>query len=444
MSATALTARPARRPAGAEVLDRAIDAVAARRDADLALLQAAVAWGESHPVPDAEHESYARWEHPSLHGEGIVPLAGDGAPLVAEFAPDELAAAIGWPVTTTRSWMGDGLELKYRLPLLFDLLVRGVVPLHLARYVSEQTRDLPREAAAYADRLVSSHHARLNRPRIRAWVDEARLYHDPDRQVDDEQRALAARKVELWPGDTPATTDVMMRLDSCDADAFDRAVTRTAEALKRSGDTDDLDVRRAKAVGVLADPQRALELLTGDPGRTPESGARAGSGRAGAVLWLHLDESRLREIDTFPSPVHVEGLGTVSSDLLAMWLADTRVVVTPVLDLARPDAIDGHDPPGWMADLVRLRDRHCVFPGCCRASRDCDLDHIEPYVPLDEDGPPGQTNPDNLAPLCRRHHRAKTHTRWHYARLPDGTYHWTSPLGRTYAVVPQPGAVGSG
>jgi hypothetical protein len=235
-----------------------------------------------------------------------------------------------------------------------------------------------------------------------------------------------------------------MRLDSCDAAAFDRAVTRTAEALKRSGDTDDLDVRRAKAVGVLADPQRALELLTGDPGRTPESGARAGSGRAGAVLWLHLDEARLREIDTFPSPVHVEGLGTVSSDLVAMWLADTTVVVTPVLDLARPDAVDGHDPPGWMAELVRLRDRHCVFLGCCRASRACDLDHIEPYVPLDEGGPPGQTNPDNLAPLCRRHHRAKTHTRWHYARLPDGTYHWTSPLGRTYAVVPQPGAVGSG
>jgi hypothetical protein len=112
------------------------------------------------------------------------------------------------------------------------------------------------------------------------------------------------------------------------------------------------------------------------------------------------------------------------------------LVVRPVLDLARPDAVDGHDPPEWMADLVRLRDRHCVFPGCRRRSRACDLDHIDPYVPLDEGGPPGQTHPGNLAPLCRRHHRAKTHVAWAYARLPDGSYHWASPLGRRYTVVP--------
>jgi len=414
------------------VLDRAVEAVVARRDADLALLRAAIEWAETHLLPAGERDRYALWEDPSLHGEGIVPLAGDGAPLVAEFAPDELAVAIGWSVMTSRAWMGDGLELKYRLPVLFDLVVRGVVPLHLARYVSEHTRDLPREAAAYADRLVSGRHARLTRARIRALVDEARLYHDPDRQVDDEQRALAARRVALWPGSTPATTEVMMSLDTRDALAFDRAVAATAEALKRYGDHDDLDVRRAKAVGVLADPQRALDLLT-------EARPDGPSGvKPGAVLWLHLDQSALHDLDTFPAPVTVEGLGTVSSDLLASWLADTTLVVRPVLDLARPDAVDGHDPPAWMADVVRLRDRHCVFPGCRRRSRACDLDHIDPYLPLDEGGPPGQTHPGNLAPLCRRHHRAKTHTAWHYARLPDGSYLWTSPLGRRYTVLPAP------
>ncbi len=88
-----------------------------------------------------------------------------------------------------------------------------------------------------------------------------------------------------------------------------------------------------------------------------------------------------------------------------------------------------------MADLVRLRDRHCVFPGCRRGSRACDLDHIEPYVDPDHGGPPGQTHPENLAPLCRRHHRAKTHTRWRYRRLPDAAYRWSSPTGRSYTVL---------
>ena len=89
-----------------------------------------------------------------------------------------------------------------------------------------------------------------------------------------------------------------------------------------------------------------------------------------------------------------------------------------------------------MREQVILRDRHCVFPWCGRDARQTDLDHIEPYVPLDEGGPPGQTNPQNLAPLCRRHHRAKTFTGWTYQRARDGTYDWTSPHGHTWTVGP--------
>ena len=89
-----------------------------------------------------------------------------------------------------------------------------------------------------------------------------------------------------------------------------------------------------------------------------------------------------------------------------------------------------------MRELVIVRDRHCVFPWCGRDARATDLDHIEPYVPMDEGGPPGQTHPGNLAPLCRRHHRAKTFSGWHYERDRDGTYDWTSPHGRTWTVGP--------
>ena len=116
-----------------------------------------------------------------------------------------------------------------------------------------------------------------------------------------------------------------------------------------------------------------------------------------------------------------------------------------MLDPGRTDSVDAHDPPEWMRELVVLRDRHCVFPGCPIDARACDLDHIQPYVPLDDGGPPGQTSPANLACLCRRHHRAKTFAGWRYRRLPDPpgdpgdgdpgpTYEWTSPTLRTYRV----------
>ena len=127
----------------------------------------------------------------------------------------------------------------------------------------------------------------------------------------------------------------------------------------------------------------------------------------------------------------VERLGPATLAKIKEWVDRSGVTVQPVLDLARVDAADGPEPPEWMRELVVLRDRHCVFPHCQRDSRSCDLDHINPY---EQDGPPGQTRPDNLAPLCRRHHRCKTAGRWRYRRQRDGTCLWTGPHTRRYAV----------
>jgi hypothetical protein len=95
-----------------------------------------------------------------------------------------------------------------------------------------------------------------------------------------------------------------------------------------------------------------------------------------------------------------------------------------------------------MREAVILRDGHCVFPGCPIDARVCDLDHTTPYrdpcLDPDHGGPPGQTSLENLACLCRRHHRLKTFTAWNYHRRPDGTYTWTSPHGLTYQAAPTP------
>ncbi|MBF4769183.1 HNH endonuclease [Nocardioides agariphilus] len=161
---------------------------------------------------------------------------------------------------------------------------------------------------------------------------------------------------------------------------------------------------------------------------------------------LSLDLATLADLATrgVIGPVDAGRWGVATSDLVKAWVTDwlgvdTRIVVRPVLDLTDPTtvpAVDGHDPPDPMAWYVRLRDPVCVFPGCTRASRDCDLDHIEAYLPIAEGGPPGQTHPDNLAPLCRRHHRVKTHARWSYHRLPDDGYQWTTPTGRVIDTPP--------
>ena len=76
--------------------------------------------------------------------------------------------------------------------------------------------------------------------------------------------------------------------------------------------------------------------------------------------------------------------------------------------------------PDRHAELVTLRDKTCVFPWCSRPARRCDKDHS---IPHNKGGP---TCPCNLAPLCRRHHRIKTHGAWTYRTIEPGTYLWTS------------------
>ncbi len=88
--------------------------------------------------------------------------------------------------------------------------------------------------------------------------------------------------------------------------------------------------------------------------------------------------------------------------------------------------------PDRIAESVRLRDKTCVHPWCNRPARRCDLDHVDPYVDPDDGGPPDQTSTQNLAPLCRLHHRMKTHGGWTYTILEPGTYLWRSPHGYTW------------
>ena len=97
-----------------------------------------------------------------------------------------------------------------------------------------------------------------------------------------------------------------------------------------------------------------------------------------------------------------------------------------------PRQVRGYRPGNLLRELVRTRQRTCSFPGCRRPARACDLDHT---IPWDQDG---RTCECNLAPLCRRHHRAKQAPGWHLSQPEPGVLTWTTPHGRSYTVIPDP------
>ena len=98
----------------------------------------------------------------------------------------------------------------------------------------------------------------------------------------------------------------------------------------------------------------------------------------------------------------------------------------PVLDLEAHEPVDSDVVPERHAEITAVRDKTCVFPWCARSARRCDIDHT---IPAARGGP---TCPCNLAPLCRRHHRIKTHGDWTYTTLEPGHYLWTSKHGYSY------------
>ncbi|MFC4784619.1 hypothetical protein ACT8ZV_09100, partial [Nocardioides sp. MAHUQ-72] len=235
---------------------------------------------------------------------------------------------------------------------------------------------------------------------------------DPDLIAQQEKKGRNGWHVTLrhdHPGRFDGTSYLDVAGDTLDLTAFHDLVCDQAAQLKAMGDQDDLEVRKAKALGVIAAQQATLDLLsvTGHDTGQPTDQPAAAPVDAAAVtdvkprpprtrLYLHLNLADLSLADlatgcttTEPGTSGtvtgtVERLGPATIDLIKDWVGRSRVTVQPVIDLATTKAVDQHDPPPWMAELVILRDGHCVFPWCQIDARRSDLDHIEPYVPLDE------------------------------------------------------------
>jgi hypothetical protein len=90
----------------------------------------------------------------------------------------------------------------------------------------------------------------------------------------------------------------------------------------------------------------------------------------------------------------------------------------------------GHDPGARLRHLAQIRHATCTSPICRRPASQADFEHNTPY----EAG--GRTCLCNGGPKCRHDHRLKQHPKWKVDQLPDGTFRWTTPTGRSYETEP--------
>ena len=192
-------------------------------------------------------------------------------------------------------------------------------------------------------------------------------------------------------------------------------LARDLAARRRAQPEDDL-VRDGDRPGR---PRRRARLR---PARTQGHGKRAGPGPPGQTGFTFTPASR----DGPPG-----GYGT--------WRLRTPgpgpdLIIT--LESLATDPCDhrhqasGHDPGARLKHLIQVRNATCTSPVCRRPAAQCDVEHNTPY----EAG--GRTCRCNTGPKCRHDHRLKQHPKWTVDQLPDGTFRWTTPAGRTYTTEP--------
>ena len=240
-------------------------------------------WAITHPAESIEE---AETIHLRSFGDTAIPVAGPGAPLVAEFSIAEYAAAIGLPTEAGKRYLGHALELRYRLPRLWKRVIAGDLAAWKARRIADQTTHLSLEAAKYVDRHVAPVAHKVRPSQVDRLLEEAIARHMPEEA--EERRRAAWDQTHLTidhHGVGIAGTSIITgEIDYLDALDLDDAVRAEAQRLGDLGNTKTLDQRRALALGNIARRDLTLDYPTDRPGDTtgrppgpePQSARRAG------------------------------------------------------------------------------------------------------------------------------------------------------------------------
>jgi hypothetical protein len=419
-------------------------------------------FADLHPAPEETAE-----RRPEMHEEHAVQPGGAGTPPVAEFAVNDVAVGVGCSRGRAEGLLGDALALRHRMPRLLARLRAGEVSGYKVRMILRAAAGASLLAARRLDEQVAPLADKIGPKRLEQQVTAILLQVDPG-EAERRARATGEQRCVSVVADADGDRRVFAHVDAFDGLSFDAAVDKVADVLGDLGDGRRKDVRRAAAVGWLANPVAVLALLRrheawrsgADPMPWPTSSSGTVVDADGtehlkpglwpldvpspedlidSTLWpattlvVHLDHDTWRGWDSLwggEGVADLDGHGPVTAAQAFERLRHSQVTIQPVLDL--------DDELTWVSDrdtftgplrqAVRMAHRWNPFPYADAPTLETDdIDHTRPR------GRAGPTTLGNGAPLRRRLHRHKTLARgWRVEQPFTGIVLWRSPEGRIY------------
>jgi hypothetical protein len=391
------------------------------------------------------------------------------APEDAEFTADEVAYALGESRARGYELMATAGHLDSHLPGTAAALRDGTLSLSKARIIVNATGLLDEDEARAAENEVLDRAAGLTPGGLRAAIARAVIEVAPKKARKRRETAAKFARVERWLEDSGNAALMGRELPPDEVLAVDDRITAWARELKAAGLDGGTDELRARAY---------LDLLLGEDSRPRQD--QTGAAPAGFAGRVTLTVPLANLAGLADRPGELGGLGPVdpwlARDLAAAAARNPKTTwCLTVTDgqghaiahgCARPEPRtrrqrSGPGPPGftftpasrdgppggygtWQlrvpgdgpALILTLEslttdpcDHRHQASGHDPAAQ-CDHEHNTPY----EAG--GRTCLCNTGPKCRHDHRLKQHSRWKVDQLPDGTFRWTTPAGRTYTNEP--------
>jgi len=393
----------------------------------------------------------------------------------AGFDADLVATSLAWTRTAARHEVELGRYLQRVVKPVWAAMCRGDLDLRRANVFYDVLCTVDDDVAfaialQHADRAHEWTTTQL-RDRLRRAV----LRADPDGAARRTSRSVEQRRVAMVPDRESTASLFGTCLPAARATAAFERIDAFARSRRAGGDARTLEQLRADMfldllegvdIGALPVHRRGVvelsvpwsvlargvdpaapELIDGSDGSgldsvlcSPQLGAGSGepatlagfgpieAPAARAIVNAMVDrrdvawrfrvdgaDGRLHQLGALPRPRHCEDF----ADLLENVRGAAVATFCPPAEADPRRRKPG--PALWR--WIRARDRTCRGPGCRVPASACDIDHTIDY----ESG--GLTRHNNLALLCRHHHRLKHETGWRVEQTAPGVLDWTSPYG---------------
>jgi hypothetical protein len=333
----------------------------------------------------------------------------------------ELATALRVHERTAVRHVHDATALAVRLPSTADALAAGEVSLQHVRDLIDAVGLIGAERAAEFEREALEKALRMTPVAFRRALRRMEHRYEPTALEVRKQRALEQRRFVVEPArDGMAWLNVF-----CGAEEA-VAIRARIGALVAVREQHDHRTRAQRAADA------AVSLLLGR--LEPEAAPRPGD--LGVVrATVHLTIPALTLLGHGEQSATLDEVGPIDIEtarLIASHVPSIRPILTdPVTGAMLRYGRKTRRVPADLAGWLRIRDGRCRFPGCEKGVAGSDIDHT---VARDDDG---CTDHDNLAHLCRHHHRLKHNTGWRMWQRADGVIRWRSPGGRWHDTHPE-------